>query len=288
MVRKAIRAALAAIVLSAPSLPSAATPSQIEQGIEHARLLGTLQLQGELFHVQGVDLDAAHIWVTSVDKEHKRGYLHEFDRATGRFIARLDLTDVTRYHPGGFSISGGSIWVPVSEYRAHSTAVLEEIDIQTLQVRRKIRVADHLGCAAVSGDHLVAGNWDSKQLYIFDLRGSAPVRVVPNPTGTSYQDMKFIGGQLVAGGTLGWSSGSIDWIDFPSMRLAQSLRTGATGRMSLFGKARPWSGEGMAMQGRDLYLLPEDGPSRLFKFELDPVVALSGRKIGPQIAMAAR
>lgn len=288
MVRKAIRAALAAIVLSAPSLPSAATPSQSPSAIEHAQLLGTLQLQGELFHVQGVDLDAAHIWVTSVDKEHKRGYLHEFDRATGRFIARLELTDGERYHPGGFSISGGSIWVPVAEYRANSSAVLEEIDVATLQVRRKIYVADHLGCAAVSGNHLVAGNWDSKQLYIFDLRGTAPVRVVPNPTDTSYQDMKFIGGQLVAGGVSGWESGSIDWIDFPSMELTQSLRTGVTGRMSLFGKARPWSGEGMTLQGRDLYLLPEDGPSHLFHFQLEPLVALGGQRPGPPVAIAAR
>lgn len=288
MARKAIRAALAAIVLSAPSLPSAATPNQSAQAIEHARLLGTLQLQGELFHVQGVDLDATHIWVTSVDKEHKRGYLHAFDRATGRFVARLDLTDGERYHPGGFSISGGSIWVPVAEYRANSSAVLEQIDIETLQVRRKIRVADHLGCAAVSGDHLVAGNWDSRKFYIFDLRNPATVRVVANPTDTNYQDIKFIGGQLVAGGTSGWDSGSIDWIDFPSMRLSQSLRTGATGQMSLFGRARPYSGEGMALQGRDLYLLPEDGPSRLFKFELDPVVALGGHRGGPELVMAAR
>jgi hypothetical protein len=269
MIRQAIPAALAAISVLLPILPAAAEPPQKAEAIEHAQLLGNLTLLGKIFHVQGVDLDSQHIWVTSVDVWNHRGYLHEFDRTTGKFIRRLDLTDGPRYHPGGFSIANHSIWVPVSEYRAKSSAVLEEIDPDSLQITRKIHVADHLGCVAASDHYLIAGNWDSKQLYIIDLNDPAHMRVVPNPSPTHYQDMKMIDGQLVAGGNLTRHSGSIDWIDYPSMKIVQTLRTGETSRRKPFTHVRPYTGEGMTLQGRDLYVLPEDGPSRLFHFKLD-------------------
>ena len=263
MIRKMTRAVFTALCLLLLSLTAAVAQELSTEAIQHAQLLGTLKLKGELFHVQGVDLDSRHIWVTSVDRVNRRGYIHQFDRTTGRFLRRLELTDGERYHPGGISLHGSSIWVPVAELKPNSSAVLEEIDADTLQIRRKIHVADHLGCVAVSDRNLIAGNWDSRFLYIFDLRDGKRVRVVPNPSATPYQDMKFIDGQLVAGGPLTLWSGSIDWIDWPSMKRVRTLRTGATDR------AAPYSGEGMALKGRDLYVVSEDGPSRLFHFRLD-------------------
>jgi hypothetical protein len=263
MIRKATRTAFTALSLLLLSLTAATAQQLSAEAIEHAQLVSVLNLKGELFHVQGVDLDSQHIWVTSVDRENRRGYLHEFDRATGRLLRRLELTDGERYHPGGISLHGRSIWVPVAELKPNSSAVLEEIDTDSLQIRRKIHVADHLGCVAVSDRNLIAGNWDSRLLYIFDLRGGEWVRVVPNPSATPYQDMKFIDGQLVAGGPLTLWSGSLDWIDWPSMKRVRTLRTGATDR------AAPYTGEGMALKGRNLYVISEDGPSRLFHFRLD-------------------
>jgi hypothetical protein len=268
MIRTAIRPALAALCLLMPSLTSAAAPHR-QEAIDHAQLLDTVSLDGELFHVQGVEIDGPHVWVTSVDLKNRKGYLHEFDLATGRFLRRLELTDGARYHPGGISIYDRSIWVPVAELKRNSSAVLEEIDADSLQVRRKIYVADHLGCVAASGSNLIAGNWNSKLLYIFDLTGEGRVRVVPNPSRTRYQDMKFVAGELVAGGSLTRRRGTIDWIDLPSMTLIRTLRTGATSGVKSFGHVRPYSAEGMALAGRDLYVLPEDGPSRLFHFRLD-------------------
>ena len=244
-------------------------------GIEHAHLLGTLNLQGQLFHVQGVDMDSRHIWVTSVDGKHQRGYLHEFDRATGQFVRRLELTDGPRFHPGGLSIASHSIWVPVAEYRANSSAVLEQIDIDSLQIRRKIPINDHLGCVAATDETLVAGNWDSKRLYLIDLNHDSTVRVVTNPFRTRYQDMKFIAGQLVAGGYINRHGGTIDWIDFPSMKLVRTLRTGSAGHGKPFGHGQVFTGEGMTLQGNDLYLLPENRHRRLFHFQLDDTVGRS-------------
>jgi hypothetical protein len=269
MIRKTMRSSLTALILMMSGLLVAAAPDRPDNAIERARLLGTLKLEGELFHVQGLELDRRRIWITSVDQGSRKGYIHEFDRGTGKLVRRRELTDGARYHPGGISISGRSIWVPVAELRPKSSAILVELDADSLQVRRKIHVADHLGCVAASQTTLVAGNWDSELLYIFDLRGTAPVRSVPNPSLTSYQDMKFVNGQLVAGGSLNLWSGTVDWIGWPSMRLTRTLRTGAIGPVRPLGRGGPYTGEGMAIEGRDLYVVPEDGPSRLFHFRLD-------------------
>ncbi|CAN5567745.1 hypothetical protein BH10ACI4_BH10ACI4_32710 [soil metagenome] len=229
--------------------------------VEGARLENVLLLDGTLYHVQGIDLDREHIWVTSVDTVNHKGYLHQFHRTTGKFERQVEVTDGPRFHPGGFSISGDSIWVPVAEYKPHSTAVLEELDKQTLAVKRKISVADHVGCIAVTGDVLIAGNWGSRQMYVFDLAGKQ-LRVIDTASATQYQDMKFVDGMLVASGTLDRKIGTIDWYVWPSMKLVRTVRAGVTDR------GRPYTSEAMALQGKDLYLLPEDGPSRLFHFLL--------------------
>jgi hypothetical protein len=259
---------VALAVLLVSSLSVAASPDQFDDAIEQARLGDSLNLEGELFHVQGLEVAGGHIWVTSVDQANRKGYLHQFDRATGRFLRRLEVTDGARYHPGGISISGGSIWVPVAEYRPDSSAVLIEIDADSFVVRRRIAVADHLGCVAASGNMLVAGNWGSRLLYVIDLAAGGPPRTVPNPSSTQYQDMKFVRGQLVAGGSRTLWSGAVEWIDWPSMKLVRTLRSGPVGLVRPFGRGGAYTGEGMAVEGRDLYLLPEDGPSRVFRFTL--------------------
>ncbi|MCU1323559.1 MAG: hypothetical protein JWM43_3208 [Acidobacteriaceae bacterium] len=238
--------------------PPAASPVV---GVEGAHLENVLLLDGTLYHVQGVDLDREHIWVTSVDAVNHKGYLHQFNRTTGKFERQVEVTDGPRFHPGGFSIQGDSIWVPVAEYKPHSTAVLEELDKQTLVLKREISVGDHLGCVAVTRDALIAGNWGSWQIYVFDLAGKQ-LRVIENSSATQYQDIKFVDGLLVASGTLDNNSGTIDWYSWPSMKQIRSVRSGVTDR------GRPYTSEAMALQGKDLYLLPEDGPSRLFHFVL--------------------
>ena len=262
MTRKRIRSTLTALSLLLLGLTAATAQQEISEPVENGQLVDILPLDGELFHVQGVDLDSRRIWITSVDLTARKAYLHEFDRRTGKALRRLELTDGPRYHPGGFSLHGNSIWVAIAEMRPNSSATLAEIDTDTLRIRRRIHVADHLGCVAVSGDTLIAGNWDSRLLRIFDLPSGKQVRAVPSPSATAYQDIKLVGGQLVASGVVTPLSGTIDWIDLPSMKLARSSHTGVTDR------ARPYTGEGMALKGRDLFLVPEDGPSRLFHFRL--------------------
>ena len=128
MTRKKLRTTLTALSLLLLGLTAATAQEEIGQPIQDAQLVDTLPLDGEVFHVQGVDLDSRHVWVTSVDLAGHRGYLHQFDRRTGKVLRRLELTDGPRYHPGGFSLHGNSIWVAVAEMKPNSSATLEEID----------------------------------------------------------------------------------------------------------------------------------------------------------------
>lgn len=273
MVPQLLKAAAAALLVTVSTLSVAAVPDLLDGSVEQARPMGATALQGELFHVQGLALEPGRIWVTSVDGASRRGYLHLFDRATGRLLRRLDLTDGLRFHPGGISLSGRSLWVPVAELRPHSTTLLLEIDTATLAVRRRIAVPDHLGCVAVAGTRLVAGNWDSERLYLFDLARGARMRSMANPSSTHFQDMKIVGGQLVASGNRSWWDGTVDWIDLASMTVTRSLHAGAVGALKPIGRGGPLTGEGMAIEGRDLYLLAEDGPSRMLRFRLEPGAA---------------
>lgn len=252
-----MRSGMSVALLLLSSLSVAAAPQTAEDEVEGARFRNATALEGEVFHVQGLALQGRRVWVTSVDRRTHRGFLHLFDRATGRFVRRIELTDDVRYHPGGISVDGHSLWVPVAEMRANSSAVLVEIDTETLRVRRRIRVADHLGCVAAQGRWLVAGNWNSRLLYVIDRDAPAHMRIVPNPSPTRYQDIKFAGKQLVAGGPRTWWSGTVDWLDWPGLTLRRSIGAGS------------YTAEGMAIEGRDLYFAPEDGPSRLYRFRLD-------------------
>ncbi len=255
----------AALCVSAPvwAQQSAATAASATSGIAGARLVETLPLNGTLYHVQGVDLDQHHVWVTSVDITAKKGYLHQFDRSTGNFERQVELNDGPRFHPGGFSVAGDSIWVPVAEYRPASTAVLLELDKATLKVKRRIDVTDHLGCVAVTGSgELIAGNWGSRKLYVFDRAGKQ-IRVEENPSANQFQDIKFVDGKLVGGGNTTKTAGAVEWLDWPSLKSVRIAASGTTDRGRLF------TAEGMALKGRDLYLTPEDGPSRLFHLKLE-------------------
>jgi hypothetical protein len=253
---------LPVLLLLLSEWPAMAQQSFPETGVEGATLKETHLLEGTVYHVQGIALDRDSIWVTSVDAANRKGYLHKFDRKTYKLEKSIDVTDGPRFHPGGFSVEENAIWVPVAEYTPHSSTVLEEMDKRSLTVKRKIAVADSLGCVAVSKTELVAGNWDSRQLYVFDKSGRQ-IRIVDNPEQNKYQDMKFVDGKLVASGVFTKTSGAVDWLGWPSLKLARRLHVGKDDHGVLLTR------EAMDLVGNNLYLMPEDGPTRLFHFVLN-------------------
>src|SRR5262249_54986516 len=136
-------------------------------------------------------------------------------------------------------------------------------NLRTLELETQFAADDHIGCIAATPDGLIGGNWDTRDLYLWDRAGHL-VRKVANPTPNRYQDMKFQGGQLVASGLLADGSGAIDWLEYPSLRLLRRVAMGKSDR----GVA--YTSEGMTIRGNRVFLLPEDGPSRLFEFLIQP------------------
>uniref|UniRef100_Q02AC9 Glutamine cyclotransferase n=1 Tax=Solibacter usitatus (strain Ellin6076) TaxID=234267 RepID=Q02AC9_SOLUE len=229
-------------------------------------LVRTTDLKADTHHVQGIDFDAGHIWVTSVAKEHHQGYLQEFALASGEHLRTVEVTAGVRFHPGGISADGEHLWLPVAEYRRASSSVIQKRNLRTLQLESQFDVADHIGCIAAAPGELIGANWDSRDFYVWDQTGRL-LRKVPNPTPNAYQDIKFVDGGLVASGLLPDHTGAIDWLEYPSLRLIRRVAAGKSSR------GVPYTSEGMAIRGSRVYLLPEDSPSRLFEFNLtDPAL----------------
>src|SRR5215472_10628537 len=93
-----------------------------------------LNLKGVTYHVQGIDSDDQTLWVTSVDTNRRKGYLHEFALDRGNLLRSVEVQDGERFHPGGISADASSIWMPVAEYRRDSTSVIQRRSKRTLEV----------------------------------------------------------------------------------------------------------------------------------------------------------
>jgi hypothetical protein len=221
----------------------------------------TIDLRGDTHHPQGIDFDEQHVWVTSVDRAQRKGYLQEFSLTTGEHLRTADVTKGDQYHPGGFSARDGLLWIPVAEYRPASSAVIQKRNIRTLELESEFEVMDHIGCVAAAPDVLIGGNWDSRDFYIWDYQGRL-LRKVASPTGNSYQDLKFVDGRLMGAGSLPDQTGAVDWLEYPSLRLLRRVTTGRTSR------GVSYTNEGMAIRGDRIFFLPENSPSRLFEFRL--------------------
>ena len=224
-------------------------------------LLGITVLEGPSYHVQGIDVDGQMLWVSAVDRQGRRGLLSRHDATTGRRLASVEVHDGARYHPGGLEVDGDELWVPVAEYRRASSTWMQRRDKRTLALLSQFEVPDHIGCVAVAGDVIWGGNWDATHLYRWRRDGTLIDRR-ENRTGTRYQDMKFEDGLLIGSGLGGPDKGRIDWLDPETLEVKRQIVTGATDR----GVA--YTHEGMAVRDGVLYLLPEDEPSRLFRYRL--------------------
>ena len=239
------------------TLPSGGAAQSTSEAMAPVRVLS---LQSKTAHVQGIDTDGIYLWVTSVDRALRKGYLQEFTVAGGRLERSIEVQDGERFHPGGIAADANSIWIPVAEYRAKSTAVVQRRNKRTLALESSFTVDDHIGCIAVTPEFLIGGNWDSRDFYFWDHAGKL-IRKVASTSGNSYQDVKFRDGRLVASGTIAGGQGAIDWLNL-SMSLVRRLSMGNTDR------SQPLTREGMTLFENRLWLLPEDGDSRLFIFDL--------------------
>jgi hypothetical protein len=238
------------------------SPASAQSRLENSDLLQTVALAGDTHHVQGIEIDGPLLWLTAVDTKEKRGFLFQYKLPGGELARSEEIHQGARYHPGGISAAGGSLWIPVAEYVRNSTTTVQRRNQQTLQLESQFEVADHIGALAVTADGLLGANWDGRDFYLWDQQGRLQ-RKFANPHPVAIQDMKFLEGRLVVGGLLlADRSGVVDWLDWPSLKLTRRITTGKTDR----GVA--YTNEGMTIREGKLWLLPEDAPSRLFTFRL--------------------
>jgi len=231
------------------------------QVLSRYKLTRAMELKGVTHHVQGVDFDGQFLWLASVDRPTRRGFLYKFSVTTGELEREVEVQDGDRFHPGGISLDSDSLWIPVAEYRRSSSAVIQRRNKFTLELESQFEVSDHIGCVAATPDALIGGNWDSKDFFFSDRQGRL-IRKVPRTTGVAYQDMKYDGGRIVASGNLPDRSGAIDWLEYPSLQLTRRILAGNNDRGVLYTR------EAMAIHGSRLMLVPEDGHSRAFVFDL--------------------
>jgi hypothetical protein len=218
-----------------------------------------LALEGVTHHVQGIDTDGDRLWVTAVDRPTSKGFLYEYSIQNGKRLHALELQVGERYHPGGIATDETSIWIPIAEYKAHSSALIQRRNKKTLEVEFEFSVPDHIGCIAVTPDLIIGGNWDSREFYIWNHEGIL-IRKIESQTQNSYQDLKFSNGRIVGSGTLVDHQGAVDWLDLASMKLTDRILVGEVDKGTSLAR------EGMAVRGDHLLFLPEDDASRLFVF----------------------
>ena len=219
-------------------------------------------------HVQGLCVSDREFWISSVDRQQRAGFVFRVDRSTLEVTEMRRLAFGPRFHPGGMQRVGKRIWIPVAEYRPHSSTTIVALDAHTLETEQEFSLDDHIGALAADGAGTVyAANWDARQIYVLDEDGNVLKRV-ESPTLVAYQDMEWHEGRLLATGLASVGQRRIavvDVIDPNTWRLDE--------RYELKGRLRSGEGhfarEGFSLYENDLYLLPEDGPnSTVYRFPL--------------------
>jgi hypothetical protein len=233
-----------------------------QERLDNWKLVQTVPLEGIQHHVQGIDTDGKLLWVTSVDAKAGKGYLTQYEVATGRMLKRVEVQEEKRIHPGGISLDGESLWIPVAEYDRDGPSTIQRRNATTLELEGRFDVNDHIGCVAAAKAWLVGANWDARKVYHWSRDGAQLVSMA-NPRPLAWQDIKVVDGRVVASGAEGRNAGAIEWLDMDTLTLLRRVQAGKTDRGVRF------TNEGMAVDDGRLYLVPEDGESRLFIFRIE-------------------
>lgn len=224
-------------------------------------LIHQVPLQFVTYHVQGLELTEQFYFVTSVDKEQKRGWLFKIDRQNANLNSKIELTDRTLIHPGGLQFDGHYLWIPNAEYKSQGRTMIYGVDPNSLEICMSFPVNDHIGAIASDGKNLLYGvNWDALHFYTWDFDGHQ-LNKVDSPTSMAYQDIKYFAGKLLCSGHKDDDS-VIDIIDPENWTLVKRIDLPQDVWKNTLSR------EGMTFDG-NLYFLPDDEPdSRIMIFAL--------------------
>jgi len=146
--------------------------------------------------------------VDGFDRDQGAGVGHVFKiDLKGALLADVQLGEGAIYHPGGMDYDGRYIWVPVSEYRPDSRAIIYRIDPQTMKATPVFRFGDHIGAIVhdTDGHALHAASWGSRRFYRWPLDAAGDIINAGDTRDKSgrsnpahyidYQDCKYAGNQ---------------------------------------------------------------------------------------------
>ena len=187
----------------------------------------------------GVATDSLYDFSIDRSAGKGRGWLFKFDVA-GQLLGKVELTDGTKYHPGGIDYDGRHIWVPVAEYRPNSRANIYRVDPDDLSADFVFEAKDHIGGIVrnVHDGTLHGVSWGSRRLYTWELsrhhRGPriASSDWVPNPQFyIDYQDCHYQGiAYMLCGGVASYASplgsiafGGLDLVDLRTQRMSHQI-----------------------------------------------------------------
>jgi uncharacterized protein DUF6454 len=251
---------------------------------------------GDTFFVSSVEIRAPTRRfpepIDGYDRDTGAGVGHVFKiDGAGKSIADLTLGEGSIYHPGGIDYDGRNIWIPVSEYRPNSRAIIYRVDPLTMKATEVLRFRDHIGGIVHDTDDnsLHAVSWGSRRFYRWTLDQGGRVTngdVRPEVLRTlnpshylDYQDCKYAGRHrmLCTGVT-----------ELRQTENAPAFRLGGMDLVDLE-DGRPlhqvplllWTPGGMDMthnpvwiepspNGLRGYFMPEDDASTIYIYEVEP------------------
>lgn len=220
-------------------------------------------------HVQGIAFSKNYLFLSAVDKEEKTGYFFKIDPVSFNLLDQLKLKVGKIYHPGGISIYGGYIYLPLAEYKSDSNAVIFKIDPETLKVAASFTVADHIGAVTTDGEgHIFGMNWDARDIYIWNMEGKI-LKKFKNKRKIAYQDIEYRDGKLYCSGIKKSvrKEGVIDIYKFDSTNLTLTIiKTHPMPQLKL---TESIAKEGMTIKDGYFYFVPEDFPkTRLYRIKM--------------------
>jgi hypothetical protein len=165
-------------------------------------LVGERPLRFDAHHPQGMVRIDSVWWISTVDIETHEGWVLAVDEQHGGLLDRVSIGDAHRYHPGGMDFDGAALWIPVAEYRPHSTSTVFRM-VPGSQPEAAFGVDDHVGAMARCGDagDLVGWSWGSRRYYRWSVDGQLRDARVNPAFFVDHQDCQWLGGgYMVCGG----------------------------------------------------------------------------------------
>lgn len=280
--------------------------------------VAAIRIAFRTFHPQGMVRIGKNFYVSSVEiisaprklATPKDG--HTYDAGTGvghlfkigpdgALLADLVLGEGPIYHPGGIDYDGVSIWVPVSEYRPDSRAIVYKVAPETMTATIAFRVADHIGGIVhdLAGRRITGLSWASRRFYSWPVGTDGTVQQsvaapIVNPQSyIDYQDCHYAGARLMLCAGLAeyqvgpdspiFPLGGLDVIDLATHRPVWQTPIALWAPSGRAMTQNPFWIEATAT-GLRAYFLPDDDDSTLFVY--DTVTSTPAGAVAPMASPA--